>query len=74
MLHEARQCGDHAFVPFAKKGGENVFADSLAPQVITAVASRVRGRIEIHPVVVASAGHMIPAAADSLAAKPEAPR
>jgi hypothetical protein len=71
-LEEPRQCGDHALVAFAKQRGEDVLADSLAPQVITAVASRVRGSVEVYPVIVATAGDVIPSASDALATKPKA--
>ena len=68
-----RERGQHALVPLTQKCGQNVFADSLAPQMVAAVAAWVRGGIEVDPVNLGSARDAIPANADTLAAKPEAP-
>jgi hypothetical protein len=63
---------DDALVPFTQECGQNVFADSLTPQVIAAVAARVSIRVEVDPMVLGSSGDAVATVADSLTAKPDA--
>jgi hypothetical protein len=59
-------------MPFAQQRGQDVLADALAPKVIPAITARVRGSVQIHPVLVRSSGHPIPPIRDPLATQPEA--
>ena len=72
-LEESRQRRQDALVPLTQECGQNVFADPLAPQMIAAIAARVRSRIEVHPVNLGSSCDAIPAESDALTAEPEAP-
>src|SRR5205085_2276031 len=63
---------DDPVVPFAQQRGEDVLADPLAPQVIAAVAARMRGGVEVHPVIVLAAGHVVPAVAQTLTGQQQA--
>jgi hypothetical protein len=70
---KSRECGEHALVPFTQECGQNVFADALTPEMVAAVAARVSGGVEVHPVILGSARDAIAAGADALTAEPEAP-
>jgi hypothetical protein len=72
-LEKSRQRRQDALVPLTQECGQNVFADSLAPQVIAAIAARVRGGIEVDPVILGSSGDAITAEADPLTAESETP-
>jgi hypothetical protein len=76
VLHltpEAAERVHDAVVALAQERGEDVLAQLLAPQMVAAIASRMRRRVQIHPVVVIAAGHVIPAVADTLAMQQQAP-
>jgi hypothetical protein len=60
-------------VSLAQQRGEDVLADLLAPQMVAAVATRMRGGVQIHPVIVRSAGHAIAAVTYPLAMQQETP-
>ena len=62
---------DDALVPFPQERGEDVLADSLSPKVVPAIAARMRRRVEIHPVLVTSAGYAVPALCHALTAEAE---
>src|SRR3954465_11324630 len=70
---ESRQRRQHALVSFAQKCGQNVLADPLPPEVIAAVAARVRGGVQVDPMVLRPASDAIAAVADALTVEPEAP-
>ena len=50
-----------------------MFADSLAPEVIAAIAAGVRGRVQVDPVNVGTTGDPVAAGSDALTVEPEAP-
>src|SRR5207253_710075 len=62
-----------AVVSFTQQRREDVLADLLAPQMVAAVASRVRGGVEIHPVIVLPAGDVIAAVTHPLSMQQETP-
>jgi hypothetical protein len=70
-LEKSRQRRQDALVPLTQECGQNVFADSLAPQMIAAIAARVRGRVEVDPMILGSSRDAIATKADALTAKPE---
>src|SRR5689334_257348 len=70
---KSRQRRHDALVALTQKCGQNVFADPLAPQVVAAIAARVRGGVEVDPMVLSPAGNPVPAVADSLTAEAKAP-
>jgi hypothetical protein len=72
-LEKSRQRRQDALVPLTQECGQNVFADSLAPQMIAAIAAWVRGGVEVDPVNLGSSRDTISTDADTLTAKPEAP-
>jgi len=72
-LEKSRQRRQDALVPLTQECGQNVFADSLAPQVIATVAARVRGRVEVDPVILGSSHDAITAEADALTAESKTP-
>src|SRR4051812_15082738 len=41
---------EHALVTFAQESGQDVLADLVAPEMISAIAARHSGGVEIHPV------------------------
>jgi hypothetical protein len=58
---------EHLFVPFAETGSDDVLADYITPQIVTAIASRMVARDEIHPVYSISTDHFVAAVANGLA-------
>jgi hypothetical protein len=65
-LDDIAECSHHALISLSQKRGENVLADPLAPQVIAAVAARVKRRVEIDPMILGATGKMIPAFANAI--------
>jgi hypothetical protein len=63
----------HPVMPLAQQCSEDVLAQLVAPQVIAAVAARVRRGVQVHPVVVLATGHVVPPIAHPLALQQEAP-
>ena len=51
-------------IALAKKGGEDVLADPIPPEVIAAVAARNGRGVQVDPVIVVAAYHMVSAFAD----------
>src|SRR3954447_5771207 len=70
---EPRQRRHDALVALTQECGQDVLADSLAPEVIAAVAARMRGGIEVDPMVLDTARDPVPAVADPLTAESKAP-
>lgn len=70
---KTRQRSQHALVPLTQECGHDVFANAIAPQVVAAVAARMRGAVEVDPVVVGASGHAIPADADALTTEAKGP-
>src|SRR3954464_12198639 len=54
-LDDRAECAHDALISFPDQRGKNVLADPFAPKVIAAIAARISGGIEIHPVVLSSA-------------------
>jgi hypothetical protein len=69
-LEKSSQRRQDALVPLTQECGQNVFADSLAPQMVAAIAARVRGRVEVDPMILGSSRDAIAANADALTPKP----
>jgi hypothetical protein len=64
-VNEPAERGENPLIPFPKEGGEDVLADLLPPEMVTAVAARqVRGE-QVHPMVVDAAGDPVPPGADT---------
>ena len=55
------------FITFAEPRSDDVLANRVSPQIITAIASRMIVRDEVDPVYGVSAGHSVPALANRLA-------
>jgi hypothetical protein len=70
---ESWQRRNDALVPLTQKCGQNVFADSLTPQMIAAVAARMSGRVEVDPVILSASGDTVASGADPLTSEPKAP-
>ena len=69
---ESWQRRDDALVPLTQECGQDVFADSFAPQVVAAVAARVGGGVEVDPMILGSSRDAVASGRYSLTAKPEA--
>src|SRR6185295_5171839 len=51
-------------IAFAQKRGEDVLADPFAPEMVAAVAARNGRGVQVDPVIVVAAHHMVSAFAD----------
>ena len=69
--HESAEGGDYLIVSFAQQCREDVLADLLAPEMVPAVAAGVVRGIEIHPVLVRAARHVVLAPADPMTRQQE---
>ena len=58
-------------VPLAEQDGEDVLADAIPPKVVAAIAAREPASVQVHPVGLAAAPHLVPAAADATDAERE---
>jgi hypothetical protein len=61
-----------ALVPLTQECGQNVFADSLTPEVIAAIAARVSRGVEVDPMILGSSCDAVASVAYSLTAKLDA--
>src|SRR5699024_5856527 len=71
-VHQLPQRGQYALVSLAQQGGQDVLADLVAPEMITAVAAWKAGGIEVDPVGLFTASDVVPAGAGACRAKPKA--
>ena len=76
-LFEARdehpQRREHVLISLAQEGGQDVLADPVPPEVISAVAARERGGVEVDPVRLRTSGNAIPPRPDSGGPQRETP-
>ena len=59
MGYEKAKRREHALISFSKEGSQDVLADSVPPEVISAVAAREGGGGEVDPVSLRAAGDAI---------------
>ena len=72
-LEERAERANDGVVPLAEEGREDVLADALAPDVVTAVAARDRHRVQIYPVIVIAPNDVVPPIAYAASLELEAP-
>src|SRR5215208_3519808 len=64
---------EHVLISFAEEGGQEVLADPVPPEVISAVAAREGGGVEVDPVRLRTAGDTITPCPESGGAQGETP-
>src|SRR5512133_1140939 len=69
---QSPQRAHDAIVPLAQQRGEDVLAQLLAPQVVAAVAARVRRRVQVDPVILRAARDAVAAESHALAVQLQA--
>ena len=62
----------HALISFSDQRGEDVFADALAPEMVTAITPRMVGGVQIDPMILGAAGEMVNAFSDAASLEREA--
>ena len=63
-LEQRSERPDDRLIALAEEGGEDVLADPIPPEMVAAVAARNRCCVEVDPVIVVAAYHMVSAFAD----------
>jgi hypothetical protein len=69
---QTKRC-EHVLISLAKEGGQDVLADAVPPEVISAVTSREAGGVEVDPVRLRASGDAIAPRPKSDRAQREAP-